>query len=296
VSAKILGFVRTADFDLGRIDIRRRRIYENIISLPNTGVAVLEGSAFDELVVLSRRALRLTRRSDLPIRETLMEFADASITDRVLDRIAIKLAGGYSLLKRGRPIRHIQKLTKQLWAPLEILELRFGYVDRKNRLRLDMTAIVVAGELVGREILQALPSRFVTTTFAHALGWPRFGRPRHNSLVRTWFCGLLMQHERRGTQIAEFRCLPHQQKYNRKLKKQREEPCLMGYRQQCATCPIGYSRCVRGTHRYTWIVRACPRCHVDRAMFDPEDVNARYCIACKVKKARKLWLKERQSM
>ena len=124
----------------------------------------------------------------------------------------------------------------------------------------------------------------------------RFSRPRHNLLVHAWFLGLLTWHERRGLQVAEFKCMPHQQKYNRQLRDRREEPCLLGYRQQCATCPIGYVRCARATHRYTWTVKECPLCHNRQALFDPEDVSAKHCIACKVKKARQLWFRERQSL
>lgn len=288
--------VRNPDFGLVRINDRRRRVDDAIVDVTRIGVIAIEGAAFDEVVTLARKALRLPKKSERAIRETLMEFAGAPPTCRVTDRISIKLAGGYPMLKKGKAIPQIQRLADSEWAPLEISEMRFGYVDRHNKLRLNMTATVMAGAAVGREVQQTLPSHFAVTTFAHALGWSQFSRPQHNLLVRMWFLGLLAWHERRGLQVAEFRGLPHQQKYNKALRQRREEPCLLGYRQQCATCPIGYVRCARATHRYTWIVRECQQCHNRQALFDPEDVSAKHCIACKVKKARQLWFKERQGV
>jgi hypothetical protein len=107
-----------------------------------------------------------------------------------------------------------------------------------------------------------------------------------------WFNAHLVQGER-GLQIDEFKCTSTQQKYNKKLREQRASPCIRQYRQQCKSCPIGYSDCPRGTHRYTWIKKECKRCHSVDAIFDPGEPGETICLACRTKRARAYARRER---
>ncbi len=285
---------RIPDYDLSRIDRRRRKINDALWNA-ELYYNVLDVSTFHHMITVLRRALNLKVAHDNVLCETLVEFADVELTAGVSDRIALRVAGGFKQIREGKPVQQFTGLADEgEWAPVEIEEMRLGSI-RRNKLYLDMTCLVMAGTAVGQELRQALPGRFAVGVLSRELGWPRFkARPTHSEMVRTWFCGWLVPAPYRKIQIAEFKCLPHQQKYNKALRAARNTPCIRDYRHQCRTCPIGYVECDRGTHRYTWVLKDCPKCG-QRSIYDPSVPNARICLKCRSKKSRQFWAEERRS-
>ena len=289
------GPTRIPDFDLLRIDARRRKVYDALRS-HSMYYQMLDQDTYAHLIVVVRRALRLKVIHDSVLRESLMEFAGLELTERVGDMLSVKLAGAFNQVKKGKPIKPFAGIVEGgEWAPVEIAEMRFGRV-RNDKLSIDMTALVVAGTAVGQELRQRLPGRFAATVLARELGWPKYrAYPTHSELVRTWFTGLLVLDDKQQLQIAEFKCMPHQQRYNKALRTSRNEPCIRDYRQQCKTCPLGYAECHRGTHRYTWVRKDCKRCKTF-AIFDPSEPGETVCLLCRAKSARKFWAQERRSI
>lgn len=285
---------RIPDYDLSRIDKRRRKIND---ALWNAELYshMLEPEAFDLMVVVIRRALNLKAAYDSVLRETLIEFAGMELTHRVSDMIALRVAGGFKYIREGKPIQVFTGLPNEgEWAPLEIAEMRLGQI-KKDKLMLNMTCLVMGGTAVGQEVRQSLPGKFVVSVLSRELGWPRFkARPTHSELVRTWFFGLLVPEAYRKIQIADFKCLPHQKKYNKWLRDSRNSPCLLNYRHQCRTCPVGYMQCERGTHRYTWVFKECPKCQT-RSIYDPSEPNSKICLRCRSRNGRNFWAQERRS-
>jgi hypothetical protein len=283
---------RIPGHELGRIKKRRERLLYDVLLQHGFFHRTLDIDSFNELVMRSRRALNLKRSTETSIRSALLEFADKEITERVGDLVAIKLAGGYTLIKEGAAFAPFNGVAEPEWAPVEISELRYGKL-RGHKLWADMIVTVMAGSAVGAQIKQAVPVKFATTLMATAFGWPRFDRrPALGELVRMWFMALLAQ-GKYGTEVAEYKCLPHQAKYNKQLKKEREQPCIRGYRQRCHICPVGYFQCPRGTHRYTWLQKKCEKCDNEKAYFDPERPDQEACIFCSTKRARRHWARER---
>ena len=286
---------RVPAYALSRIALRRRKINHALWNIKPFVGTVLDASSFTLMITAIRHALNLKRAHDAALRETLIEFADTEITARVLDMIALRIAGGFTQLRAGKPLQQFAGLTDDgEWAPVEIAEMRLGSV-RRNKLYLDMTCLVMAGAAVGQEIKQQIPGKFAVAVLSRELGWPQFkARPTHSELVRAWFFGWLVPTKYKTIQIADFKCLPHQQKYNKELRNDRNSPCLRDYRHQCRSCPVGYVECERGTHRYTWIFKDCPHCN-KRSIYDPSDPGAKVCLICKGQRSKQFWAEERRS-
>jgi len=287
---------RVSTNDLGRILKRRRAIRYELLDGQSMYVTLDNGN-FDLLVEGAMKVLKISKKHELAVRESLIEFVGQGIDDRIGDRIALKLAGGYSMIRKGEPVRKFHGLQQPMWAPVEISELRFGRIDyRKHRLFADMLATVTAGPAVGVEVRKSLPMKFIVSVLSKKLCWSlRDPRPAHSELVRMWFNAELNQDPRYGLDIANFECLPQHMRHNKKLRAERREPCLRGYTFQCHSCPIGYVECPRGTHRYTWLLRSCPECHSEKAPFDPERPDAKVCLSCRSKKARSFWTLARRA-
>lgn len=287
---------RIVDNDLGRIQKRRRAVRYKLLDGQSMYVTLDDGN-FDLLVEGAMKTLKIPKKSELAVRESLIEFAGQSVNERIGDRIALKLAGGFAMLKKGEPVRKFHGLAKPIWAPVEISELRFGRYDRRrHRLYADLLATVTAGPAVGVEIKKRLPMKFVVSVLSRKLCWSlRDPRPAHNELVRMWFNAELIQDPRYGLDIDNFECLPQHKRHNRQLRADRREPCIRRYSFQCHKCPIGYADCQRGTHRYTWLLRSCPECGAEKAPYDPERPDAKVCLSCSSKKARAFWALARRA-
>lgn len=277
-------------YSRGRIMQYRRKIRYELLDGHSLYVTLDEGN-FNTLVKGAMKLLKIPLKHEMALRETLLEFVGQEVNDRVGDRIALKLAGGLSLIKKGKPIRKFHGVTQPMWAPVEISEVRFGRIDRrKGTLFAKMLATVMAGPAVGTEITKLLPMKFIVSVLARELAWTfKDPRPAHNELVRMWFNAELAQHERYGLDIANFKCAPHHVRFNKKLKTERRDPCLRHYKLQCHKCPLGYVDCMRGTHRYTWLFKSCPECGREKAPYDPEQPSVRGCLSCQSKKTRAFW-------
>lgn len=285
---------RIPDYDLSKIEKRRRKINE-ALWCSDFYYNVLDAGTFDLLMQELRRALNLKVIHEGVLRESLMDFADVELTGGEADKLALRIAGGFHDIKRGEPVRPFTGLsTEREWAPVEIAEMRLGRI-RNNKLYLDMTCMVMAGTAVGQEIKQQIPARFAVSVLAVELGWPKFKvRPTHSELVKTWFFALLGTNKHRKLQIIDFGCAPHQKAYNKKLRDQRNGPCLKNYRHQCRSCPVGYSECAYGTHRYSWLRKECPQCK-QNSIYDPSDPGAKVCLRCSTRGLREFWAQERRN-
>ena len=285
---------RIPDFALTRIANRRRKVSQDILIARGFSNRTLDGDMFTELVTVCRRELKLKKSCELALRETLMPFAGRELTEQVSETIALKLAGGYHLLRERRAVLPYKGVPEPTWAPVEITSVRFGRVSRRGtHLLADVAVTIMAGAGVGHLLKQEMPMRFVTTLFASWLGWPKFDRrPNHAELVKMWFMALLAP-GKKGDVLKQTECVPHQLKYNKTLRLARAKPCLRGLRMNCHLCPVGYVLCERGTHRCSWITKPCPRCK-QSALFDPEEANQRVCLTCRTTKARQHWARERK--
>jgi len=284
-------YKRIPEYDLGRLRARRRKLLDHTLDL--VGLPI-EGDVLAQLVRRTKQLLRI--KEEIIIRETLLPFMEQDFAMLVRDKLILTLAGGYTTLKSGEPIRPFCGLPRPEWAPVEIDEVRFGRVS-KGRTFAEMTALVMAGSAVGQSLKKQLPMKFVTTGLARRLAWPlRDPRPVHSELTGMTFMAQLFQDDRQRLDIKEFVCVPHQVRHNKDLRKRRQEPCVRHYRQRCHTCPIGHTSCYRGTHRTTWIFKPCKSCKREQAPFDPWKPQAAVCIACSTKMARAHWSRERRAM
>jgi len=288
---------KTPAFNYKRWNDRRSRIYNACITHAYLLGQVLDVDVFSDLIVLLRRALKLKTVHEQALRNSLLEFAETEFTEEVGDRIAVRLAGGYDEIKVGRPVVSSNTVpAKGAWMPIEVAEMRFDTV-KFNKARVKMTALVLIGGLSGKMFTQQMPAKATSIFFANTLGWAKFGgRPAHSELVQMKFTGLVVRDKKKDFQIDEYKCTAGQLRLNKELREARQEPCLRGHRYQCRTCPIGYSTCPRGTHRYTWVQRLCPKCKDERAIFDPAEPNTRVCLLCRSRSARSSWARERRGV
>lgn len=283
--------VRVPAFDLGRVRQWRKKIALRLTSYYGT---IIDEDQLDELVALFMRMLKLDDEDDdheLALRQSLLEFIGQELTGRVGDQIATKLAGGLSLLRDGKPITGT--LGEPGWYPVTITDMRFGRVIN-NRTRINMTVMISAGAMSGRELLKSVSYKLVMWMLANELAWNMNDmRPLHSELVGMWFLAYIVQKDDGTLDIDEMHCLDQHKRYNKRLRKARAGPCVRHYNQRCHTCPVGYSECMLGTHRYTWIIKRCDLCNRDHAAFDPERKNAKACISCQTKDVRAHWARER---
>lgn len=289
---------KTPAFNYARWNERRERIYTACISHAHLMGQILDPDVFSELSVLLRCTLRLTKDHEVALRNSLLEFAGMELTEEAADRIAVKLAGGFDIIKKtGKPIISSTAIAeKGEWMAIEVAEMRFDSI-RGNKARVRLTALVLTGQLSGRTFTQVMPARATTYFFANSLGWGKYeARPTHSELVQMKFTGLVVSDRRDGFQIDEYKCTPGQLKLNKALRARRDEPCLRNHRYQCKICPIGYSKCPRGTHRYTWVTRLCTSCKDERAIFDPAEPNVKVCLLCRSRSVRSAWAQERRGV
>lgn len=284
---------RIPAFDLGRIRQWRKKITVGLTSFYNT---ILANGQFDALLDALYSALKLDDgRADqkFALRQSMLEFHGHELTGRLGDQLSTKLAGGLSLLKKGKPITGT--LGKPGWYPVVITDMRFGRVVH-NKTRVNMTTMITAGSMSGREILKSVTYKMVIWMLANELAWSMTDmRPLHTELVGMWFMAYVVQKDNGSLDIDEVKCLAQHKRYNKKLRKQRAKPCVRHYNQRCHTCPVGYSECMLGTHRYTWILKPCKACKREYAAFDPEQKNAKACISCQTKNVRAHWARERMN-
>lgn len=277
-------------YPLGRINQWRLKLFTRLWKC-GLLFETLEDGIFDRVVDITMKLMKI--EDEYIVRQTLMAFAGHELTARSVDLIGLKFAGNLSDLRDGKQVSG--QIGKPTWLPLEISELRYGRVKR-HKTYVSMTATVMAGAIAGEEIRKDFSYKLAVWPLANALAWTlRDSRPVHNELVRMWFMGLL-EPEGNKINIEQFKCLPHQRKWNRELRSDRAKPCVRHYNQRCHTCPIGYNECYRGTHRYTLTLKACKSCKRESAAFDPERPGVSVCISCQTKDARAHWARERMSM
>lgn len=284
--------VRIPAFDLGRIRQWRKKI---ILKLTPFYDLVLDKAQLDRLVTTLKTRLKLNNEyidQEGALRESLLDFVGQEVTNRVGDQIAMKVAGGLSLIREGKPVTGL--MEEPGWYPVMITDMRFGRVIR-NKTRINMTVMVTAGTMAGREILKSVSYKLVAWMLANELAWSMNDmRPLHGEMVGMWFMAYILMGDR-GLDIDEMKCLDQHKRYNKKLKKMRASACIRHYNQRCHTCPVGYTECMLGTHRYTWLVKPCKQCNRKHAAFDPEHKGAKACISCQTKDVRAHWARERMS-
>ena len=277
-------------YPLGRINQWREKLMLTIYK-KELFFSMLEGSIFDRVVGISMKLMKIDH--EFAVRQTLLPFVGMELTARAVDLMGLKLAGNLKHLREGNVVEgHIAEPT---WLPLEVSELRYGRV-RRDKTYVDMTATVMAGALAGEEVRKAFSYKLAVWPLANALAWSmRDSRPVHNELVRMWFMGQLAP-DGKKMDIAQFKCLGHQRKWNRGLRTDRAKACVRHYNQRCHTCPIGYNECYRATHRYTLVLKPCKACKREHAAFDPERPGVDVCVSCKTKGARAHWARERMGV
>ena len=288
---------KAPSFNYKRWQDRRVRIYTACVTHAYLLGQVLDPDSFTELVVFLRRTLKLKTAHEAVLRDSLLEYGGSELTKSVCDQIAVRIAGGYDDIRAGQPILATNSVSKKgMWVPVEVAEMRFDTV-KNHKAQVKMTAMVLTGILAGRIFTQRMPARATSIFFANTLGWAKFGpRPAHSELVQMKFMGLIVDDSRSGLQVDEYKCTAGQLKLNKMLREERDEPCLLDHRDQCKTCPIGYSNCPRGTHRYTWVPRLCPSCKDERAIYDPAEPNMKVCLLCRSRQARSSWAQERRGV
>jgi len=287
---------KTPSFNFKQWQARRTRVSSALVQHDCLG-QMLEPDMFTELVVMLRRELKLSQAHESVLRDSLLEYGGAELTEELGDRIAARIAGGFDDIKAGKAIVATSTVPRAgAWMPLEVSELRFD-APRQHKAYVKMTAMVITGALAGRMLTQSMPAKATAIFFANNLGWAKFGpRPVHSELVKMMFMGLIVEDGRKGLQVDEYKCTSKQLQLNKALREDRALPCLKGHRYQCKTCPIGYSECPRGTHRYTWVPRLCQQCKDERAIFDPAEPNMKVCLTCRSKQARTAWAQERRGV
>jgi len=288
---------KTPAFNYKRWQDRRARVYAACISNAYLLGQVLDPDTFTALVMLLRRTLKMKQAHESAIRDSLLEFGGAELTEEACDRIAVRIAGGYDEIRSGKSIISSNTVPpKGAWMPIEVAEMRFDAV-RNYKARVKMTALILTGALSSKMFTQLMPAKATSVFFANNLGWGKFDpRPTHSELVQMKFTGLVVDDKRNGLQVDEYKCTASQLAVNKKLREWRGEPCILDHRYQCKTCPIGYSQCPRGTHRYTWVPRLCPRCKDERAIFDPAEPYMKICLLCRSKSARSAWAQEKRGV
>lgn len=225
------------------------------------------------------------------IRDTLMTFHGTCLEDDTTDDIAVRLAGNFDRLEKGVAVLPFVGLDKAYWTTVEITEAKYGRIMRR-KLYIEMEFRVLEGPAASERISVQLGHRYVMIRLAHTLGWARRDkRPIHAEMVKMRASGHLVSDEKTGNPtFDEFDISESMKKANRRLRERRNQACEYGRPLPCYSCLVGYDRCSnRGTHPYTFIQKACPKCGED-TFFDPRtsQLSGQICLRCQTKKARQI--------
>ncbi len=286
-------FKYTADLDLKRLADRRSLIRDEVHIKGRMLHEILDFDVLDTYVKLVLKCFRLTSKHEMALRKTISPFCGKELTREQADLLAAKLSGAHPWLKKGKAVLPFTGVSKPLWVPIELQEIRFSNVIRGN-LFVNVQCLALGGPAVGVEFSEQMIYSYVTGKLARELAWKFDERkPRHSELVRMCFVGLLEKGERSPIAIKEVRVPGSYRKHNVKLRETRAEPCIRDYSYVCHRCPVGYEHCHRATHRYTLIRKPCPSCENDEAFWDPSQPHAPKCLACTSKPFRRASSMER---
>lgn len=241
--------------------------------------AVAEG-----LVGTIKRVLRMkTTEVDQPLNELLARYAGLELSAEVMSDLIWRLAAGAGWMRHGRVLATTLLPVSDWfdpWVPMWIEGVRYAGASLTGKQLMGVAFRVLKGPFGGLAFSQQLPHSYLTRKFAWELGFTLFRRMHFGELVGCVLVGSLI-FEGQKVRLDEVGDYANAKRFNARLRCERAKPCGRDYRWLCHECSMGYegaNSCPRGTHKVTWVLRACPRCEQE-AWSDPES-KSRLCVSC----------------
>lgn len=232
--------------------------------------------------------------------EVLRAYEGRTLDFEARNEMAWRIAGGFKLLRKGIRLKRSFGPGETDWTLLRIEDVLHGKVFNGQRgpvQTLELWFRVVSGPYSGLRFKQYIPYKFMMYKLAREIGFPAFTKIDKNELVLAYFVGNLNPDGKFGPEVLEFFASQSLKTRNRRLFKNRHEPCVKKekYQWSCFKCTLGHKfgrsfdtesesvidgRCFRATHSNTYVKRLCSRCKED-GYFEPADKDSSVCIKCK---------------
>jgi hypothetical protein len=223
----------------------------------------------------------------LGLDELLMPIYNRELSLEERQEVIWRLAAGRERLASGLPVHPEFYEGKGEWVPLMIDRIRYHLPSSKGRMRLAVRFRLLDGLHAGLPFMQPISYDYVIKAFGPDLGLKRFQKHHYRELVGFRLAGFVSV---KGQEPRmEYTHVPSSARtYNVKLRKERAEPCLLGFRWPCHECTIGYEYpdgCRLATHPCSYVEKFCPAC--DKAgWFDPSTEDT-VCLVCRERATRK---------
>lgn len=156
-----------------------------------------------------------------------------------------------------------------------------------------LTFKVLQGSAAGHVFSRRMSLKFLSL-ISRELGFSRRrrwnGHPGEFTLL--WLQVELESQKDGSLGFRRYHVPAHCKTHNQAIIRERDRPCVLGYRWLCTACPIGYDQCFRGTHAKTFPVHSCSNTatltvgmgdwsEIHSGHFDPEG-SSPVCMECRL--------------
>lgn len=275
---------------------RCERIKKAITAAELTNKQLSSSDVLDKLTLVFFPILKLD--GDL-LKNSLYCYLNQTLTESVIQTIIENLVGAADWMRENKQVlvKFALPLDKPISAEIQIVDWR---IRKINNLRCVIYRLrVMSGRATGQLFEQQISPRLLTVmsrklAFSGKNKWKKHPA----ELIRMWFSATL--HNSKDEKRLIFKEITVDsvlRSYNRKIAKERAEPCVYKMPWSCVECPVGYNKCYRGTHPETYPRAICSNTLkgsrgitslkvFHNGYFEP-GYNGNECIKCRYLKRKK---------
>jgi len=247
----------------------------------------LDGKLFRSYTVEAGQCLGMDETGIGLVADALEPYYGRTFNRLLRVQLSWRLAGGYSVLKKNRPLADKFRTVPDRWAGFMVTAVEPAMRSKRGTPQVLLRMRIVTGIFSGLSFEQRFPYKYVTKIMAKDLGMPRFKGAAPLSIVQMFGVALLTT-PRDTPRMTDLYTPPGAKALNKALNNLRAKPCMWDYTWPCRNCPVGYADgaegCGRAVHETALVKRFCPGCK-RRNWFHP---NARVpiCLHCDFSRAR----------
>ena len=219
------------------------------------------------------------------IYDSLLHLVGRTLTSEELPKIAWRLAGNLSRLRRHEAVPAWTTQTSLEWVPAQIVESLLGR-DYKQTLGSTFSFRILAGTSAG-----LIVSKFWTARYcgflSGSMGFTRsYGKYPYSDLIELVGLRLYLlcdpEHSGNRPGFNSVRVTPSLEDFNKdkiKIRLRDGFDCPKNFPiiRVCRKCPVGYDECPAAVHPRTFSSNYCYNCEENK-LFDPSDLSE--CVEC----------------
>lgn len=220
------------------------------------------------------------------LQESLQHLCNTKLTAELLKQTAWRLAGNFKKLTAGTAVYPWKFQKYDEWVPVQVISV---YPEKKfDKFVYKLSCRILAGSpcpLISPVFWDWRRCSFRSQLFGFSKPWGKMPFQHPVELTNCRMTMLVSAAKSGDKPYLDKGCENESTSivaYNKKLLKCRARlggfVCPENFSHACFSCPIGYDRCIAGTHPDTYITRFCDICRRD-SLFDPA-YSLKFCVSC----------------